>query len=147
MFIPKLHTFIVIRAQRTDRIVLEHAQRLMDSWTLHRAVVARHGHGDQAHHDGAGFRYCVSAQCIETGWGSTCTFFRHGDAQLCVVLATMDGCQVRRCEELGGGSSGCGDGPIRMEGGALGFAFVPLIFLFLEAALLTQRFIFRRHCL
>lgn len=40
--------------RRTDRIVLEHAQRLMRARPLHCAVVAGHGHGDEAHHNGTG---------------------------------------------------------------------------------------------
>lgn len=43
------------RRRHTDRIVFEHAERLMGAWPLHRAVVPRHGHGYQTHHDGAGF--------------------------------------------------------------------------------------------
>jgi hypothetical protein len=37
---------------RTNRVVFEHAQRLMRSRPLHCAIVARHGHRDEAHHDG-----------------------------------------------------------------------------------------------
>ena len=37
---------------RTNRVVFEHAQRLMRSRPLHCAVVARHGHRDEAHHNG-----------------------------------------------------------------------------------------------
>ena len=46
------------RGSRTDWIVFEHTQRLMRSRSLHCAVVARHGHRDEAHHDGA--RLCCS---------------------------------------------------------------------------------------
>jgi hypothetical protein len=37
---------------RTNWVVLEHAQRLVCSWPLHCAVVARHGHRNEAHHNG-----------------------------------------------------------------------------------------------
>lgn len=42
------------QGNRTNRIVLEHTKRLMGAWSLHGAVVARHGHGDEAHHYRAG---------------------------------------------------------------------------------------------
>ena len=46
---------------RTDGIVFEHAQRLMRTWSLHCPVVARHGHRDKAHHNGAGLCCEVSS--------------------------------------------------------------------------------------
>ena len=45
---------------RTDGVVFEHAQRLMRTWSLHRPVVARHGHRNQAHHNGTGL--CCEAR-------------------------------------------------------------------------------------
>ena len=44
------------RGNRTDGIVFKHAQRAVGTGPLERTVVARHGHRDEAHHDGAGFR-------------------------------------------------------------------------------------------
>lgn len=41
---------------RTDGVVFEHAQRLVHTRPLHCAVVPSHGHGDEAHHDGARLR-------------------------------------------------------------------------------------------
>ena len=43
-------------AGRTDGIVFHHAQWPVGAWAHQGPVVARHGHGDQTHHDGAGFR-------------------------------------------------------------------------------------------
>jgi hypothetical protein len=40
--------------ERTNRVVFQHAQRLVHARPLHRAVVPRHRHRDEAHHDGAG---------------------------------------------------------------------------------------------
>lgn len=45
-----------IRVRRTDGIVFKHAQRLMRAGPLHCAVVTSHGHRDEAHHNGTGFR-------------------------------------------------------------------------------------------
>jgi len=86
---------------RTNWIVFEHAQRLMRSRPLHRAVVARHGHRDEAHHDGTRLRCCVvvsvgaSEPLAAVYWafatacaslvhvwqyrGASYTFLRHGD--------------------------------------------------------------------
>jgi hypothetical protein len=63
---------------RTDRIVFEHAQRLVGTWSLHGPIIACHGHRYQAHHNGTGLccRVLSSAHvgedvgvdcCIE-GW-------------------------------------------------------------------------------
>ena len=41
---------------RTNGVVFEHAQRLVHTRPLHCAVVPSHGHGDEAHHDGARLR-------------------------------------------------------------------------------------------
>jgi hypothetical protein len=41
--------------RRTDRIVLEHAERAVGARAHEGAVVARHGHRDEADGDGAGF--------------------------------------------------------------------------------------------
>ena len=41
---------------RTNGVVFEHAQRLVHTRPLHGAVVPGHGHGDEAHHDGARLR-------------------------------------------------------------------------------------------
>lgn len=40
---------------RTDRVVLKHGQWAMGSWACEGLVVPRHGHGYQAHGDGARF--------------------------------------------------------------------------------------------
>ncbi len=42
--------------KRTNRVVFQHAQRLMRARPLHCAVVASHGHRDEAHHDGTRLR-------------------------------------------------------------------------------------------
>lgn len=47
---------------RTNRIILEHTQRAMRARPHKRPVVARHGHGNEAHHYGAGF--CCSRPSI-----------------------------------------------------------------------------------
>jgi hypothetical protein len=44
---------------RTDGIVFQHTERLMRTRSLHSSVVAGHGHGNEAHHDGT--RLCCSA--------------------------------------------------------------------------------------
>jgi hypothetical protein len=44
--------------KRTNRVVFQHAQRLVHARPLHRAVVPRHRHRDEAHHDGAGLCCC-----------------------------------------------------------------------------------------
>jgi hypothetical protein len=56
---------------RTNGIVLEHAKRLMCARSLHGAVVARHGHGDEAHHDRAGLCCVVvllACACRSLDW-------------------------------------------------------------------------------
>ena len=63
---------------RTDRVVFEHAQRLVRTRSLHGPVVACHGHGYQAHHNGTGLccEVPLSAQvdkdvrCGRPHWGS-----------------------------------------------------------------------------
>lgn len=104
-------------ALRTDRIVLQHAQRLMSTWPLHCAVVSSHGHRDEAHHDGTRLRCStlMSAQSVvlmlklhrRVQWrlyaasssvpptdrhismkpGRLRTFLGHGDVQMLLLLA------------------------------------------------------------
>lgn len=44
----------VVRPYRTNWIVFQHAQRTVGTWADQRLVVAGHGHGDEAHGNGAG---------------------------------------------------------------------------------------------
>jgi len=61
-FHPTHHIRTHNETRRTDRIVLHHAQRPVRARPDQRAVVARHGHGQEAHCDGAGFRCSLRFQ-------------------------------------------------------------------------------------
>jgi hypothetical protein len=50
---------ISAKRKRTNRVVFQHAQRLVHTRPLHRAVVPRHRHRDEAHHDGARLCYYI----------------------------------------------------------------------------------------
>lgn len=52
-----------------DGVVLEHAERAVHARPDHRAVVARQSHGDQAHGDGAGFRWRFALAVQTCGFG------------------------------------------------------------------------------
>jgi hypothetical protein len=54
--LPRVSPNIASCGERTDRIVFHHTQWAMSARSHKRAIVARHGHRDKAHHDGAGFR-------------------------------------------------------------------------------------------
>lgn len=54
-----------IKVELTNRIVLQHAQRSVDSWSNQGLVVAGEGHGDQAHGDGSRFGYRLGWLAIE----------------------------------------------------------------------------------
>ena len=56
---PLNPTLCDLAVERTNRVVFQHTQRLVHARSLHRAVVPCHGHGDEAHHDGAGL--CCAA--------------------------------------------------------------------------------------
>jgi hypothetical protein len=49
---------------RTNRIVLQHAQRPMLTRPLDGPEVARHGHGYEAHHNGTGLGYSVLVSTV-----------------------------------------------------------------------------------
>lgn len=54
----------MLRVFRTNRIVLQHRQRTVGTWADQRLVVAGHGHGDEAHGDGAGLDYMEGQHSI-----------------------------------------------------------------------------------
>jgi hypothetical protein len=82
--------------QRTDRIVLHHAQRTMHARSHKGSVVARHGHRDEAHHDGAGFR-CEETLLAEVlrdpggNWGSLARRRSSKRIQIVVEIVTGGG--------------------------------------------------------
>lgn len=67
------------RVLRTDRIVFHHAEGTVSARPHQSSVVARHGHRNEAHHNGAGFRckHVLSVKLLVVNQAGTAVPQRH----------------------------------------------------------------------